>query len=262
MLRSAILIGALASGGAAAWVSTAMTAAPPAARPEVLAATVPQSAATTQVLVAAGPLAPGAILAPENLLWQDWPEDAVSEGFILRSAQPDAQTFFAGQITGSDLAVGEPIRVERLVRGDGGFLSVTLAPGKRAVAVRVSAQSSAGGFIMPGDRVDVVRTFSMTNSAGVSQMVSETILQNVGVLAIDQSTLNRGEGALLGETATLELDAAQVETVVASEAMGMLSLSLRSFADYDDVPRVAEAATQASTVRIFRSGIVEEVVLP
>ncbi len=262
MLRSAILIGALGAGGAAAWVALTMTPSPPA--PSVTLQ-VPQS--TAQVLVAAGQLRPGAVLKPDDMRWQSWPEDALVEGLVVRASQPDAPAAFAGQLTRTDLAAGEPIRADRLVRGQGGLLSVMLASGKRAIAVRISAQNTAGGFIMPGDRVDVVRTFSRPDASGQSRMVSETILRNIRVLAIDQSTENLGEGAVLGQTATLELDAVQVELVVAGEAMGMLSLSLRSFADNDETPQIEEAPAQASVltpsrtppVRIFRSGSIEQV---
>lgn len=260
MLRAAILIGALAAGGAAAWVATTMTRATPA--PTV---TLAEPQATAEVLVAATTLNAGTTLKPEYMRWQAWPEEALLEGFIVRTAQPDAPNVLAGQMTRSSVVTGEPIRTERLVRGTGGYLSVVLTAGKRAIAVRTSAQTTAGGFVMPGDRVDVVRTFASADPEGQTRMVSETILQNIRVLAIDQATENSGEGTVLGQTATLELDAAQVETVVAGEAMGLLSLSLRSFADHDEAPRVVKTPPQVQTpsktppVRIFRRGVVEQV---
>ncbi len=260
MLRIAILLLALGAGGAAAWVATSVTPVP---RQSAVALPPPQP--TAEVLVAAGPLVPGAVLKPEDMRWQSWPENALVEGFVVRTSQPDAPEAFTGQLTRVDFAPGEPIRAEKLILGKGGFLSVMLDPGKRAVAVRISAESTAGGFIMPDDRVDVLRTVSLPGESGQSRMVSETILRNVRVLAIDQNTDNRTSGAVLGKTATLELETDEVEIVVAGEASGLLSLSLRSFADNDVVPPIvaAPAAKPAAkpTVRIFRSGSVEQVEL-
>ena len=262
MLRAAILIGALGAGGAAAWIATTMTTAAP--TPTV---TLQEPQATVEVLVSAAPVNIGAVLKQDDMRWQAWPEESLVEGYVTRAAQPDAPANFAGQMTRTSLATGEPIRAERLVRGEGGILSVMLTTGKRAVAVRTSAQSAAGGFIMPGDRVDVVRTYSMPNLSNQARMISETILRNIRVLAIDQATENVGDGTALGQTATLELDAEQVESVVAGEAMGLLSLSLRSFEDNDDAPSVIQIAppvetpTQTPPVRIFRGGVVEQVEL-
>lgn len=258
MLRIAILIGALGAGGAAAWVATSNTGS---SLEQSASLQEPQSLA--EVLVAAVPLIPGAMLKPEDMRWQAWPEAALADGFVVRADQPDAPAMFVGQLSRTDLAAGEPMRAERFIRAEGGILSVMLSPGKRAVAVRISAQSTAGGFIMPGDRVDVLRTVSGTDLSGQTRMISETILRNIRVLAIDQSIENLGEGAVLGETATLELDALQVELVVSGEAMGLLSLSLRSFADNDDAPLVPVAQVSAPVatppVRIFRGGVIEQV---
>lgn len=260
MLRAAIVIGALAAGGAAAWVATkSTTSAPP---PPV---SMQEPTATAEVLVAASSLSPGIVLKPQDMRWQIWPEQALAEGFVIRSVQPDAPAAFAGQMPRSGVAAGEPIRADRLVHGTGGFLAVMLTAGKRAIAVRTSAQTTAGGFVMPGDRVDVLRTFSRPDATGTARMVSETLLQNIRVLAIDQATESAGEGSVLGQTATLELDASQVEAVIAGEAMGLLSLSLRSFADNDEAPALVQSPlpiqipSRTPPVRIFRGGVVEQV---
>jgi len=257
MLRFLILFVALAAGGIAAWVSMTMVSVP--SLPSVAPATPLSSA---EVLVAAGPLEPGAVLTSEDMRWQVWPEAALVDGFVIRANQPDAPDGFVGHLTRVDLAAGEPIRAERLIFSQGGFLSVMLDPGKRAIAVRISAESTAGGFIMPNDRVDVLRTNSVPGPSGQALMVSETILRNIRVLAIDQTTDSPAGGAVLGKTATLELEADEVEVVVAGEASGLLSLSLRSFADNDDAARIVAPAPPAATVRIFRSGVIEQVVMP
>ena len=121
--------------------------------------------------------------------------------------------------------------------------------------VRVSAQNTAGGFILPNDRVDVVQTVTQQAAPDAPvENVSRTILTNIKILAIDQTVDEQnGEAVVVGKTATLELDPAQVELVTAAEASGALSLSLRSVTDTDDVAASANDR-QSGTVRIFRSG--------
>jgi pilus assembly protein CpaB len=102
----------------------------------------------------------------------------------------------------------------------------------RAISVAISAETGAGGFILPNDRVDVLLT-SKQDGGGTSRSISETILSNVRVLAIDQTfqTNDKGEQVVVGKTATLELEPAQTEVVAYAEQSGQLSLTLRSIAD-------------------------------
>ena len=107
------------------------------------------------------------------------------------------------------MIAGEPIRREKLVKGQG-FMSAILPAGMRAVAINIDSQgaTSAGGFILPGDRVDVIRT-SRDASAGASSdnYVSETLLQNVKVLAVGPNIQEKnGQSVVVGSNATLELD--------------------------------------------------------
>ncbi len=110
----------------------------------------------------------------------------------------------------SPFVAGEPIREVKLARPGSGFLSAILPSGMRAVAVRVSASNTAGGFILPGDRVDVVadRCPAIERATRRRENVSRTILANIKVLAIDQTVGDKqGEAVVVGKTATLELDA-------------------------------------------------------
>ena len=254
MLRVFILFVAVASGGTAAWVTTNSA-------PEQVAVAVPEALPTAEVLVAAGPLEPGSVLRREDMRWQPWPLDGLTDGFVLREDRSDAPQEFVGKLTRGDLASGEPIRAERLIETRGGFLSALLDPGMRAVAVRISAESTAGGFIMPNDRVDVLRTISRPGPSGQSEIESEAILRDIRVLAIDQATDTGDSGAVLGKTATLELAVSEVEIVVAAEASGLLSLSLRSVADATGGPRIVDAPTPKPAIRIFRAGVMEQVYL-
>ena len=207
------------------------------------------------VLVAASDIGQGAKLTPENVRWQRWPDEAVNASYIQKQTRPGAVEDLSGSVVRSQFVAGEPIRMVKLARPESGFLSAILPSGMRAIAVRISAQNTAGGFILPGDRVDVVQTISQQSSAEVqAETVSRTILTNVKVLAIDQTVDEQeGEAVVVGKTATLELDPAQVELITAAEASGTLSLALRSMADTDELVSAHEQR-QTSTVRIFRAG--------
>jgi len=127
----------------------------------------------------------------------------------------------------------------------------------RAAAIDISPESSAGGFILPDDRVDVVltrRDKAAEKQTGVEKFTSDTIIRNLRVLAIDQAvddaTKNDSSKAnVIGKTATLELDPAQAEILTAAQASGTLSLSLRSAADNDDY-----RLSNRQAVRIIRAG--------
>lgn len=238
MLRILILVIALGAGGGAAWIAYATLSRED--DPTPVAETEPVAA--DAALVATRTIAQGEEIAPDTLRWQPWPEEALSDGMILRSEQPDALERYAGWTSRRQLLAGEPLRLERLIEGDGGLMSLMLTPGMRAVAVRVSAESGAGGFVMPEDRVDVIHTEMRETAAGGGQPVSETIIGNVRVLAVDQLVQQtEGGAAKVAETATLELTPEQVEELSNARSSGQLSLALRSVADFDE-PEVGELA--------------------
>jgi pilus assembly protein CpaB len=264
MLRLALLIVALSAGGGAAWVALAMQS-----DPAIATITHPEPVVMPEVLVASSDLAQGQALSKENIRWQSWPESAVSSAYITRSARRDAVETLSGSIVRSRIIAGEPLREEKLAPLNAGFLSAFLPAGKRAMAIRISAESTAGGFILPNDRVDVLHTAAdQGQSDGPKQHVSRTILKNISVLAIDQSVDERAKdekskgekntpkAVVVGKTATLELNLQQAEVLAAAEATGTLSLVLRSAADNgESVPE----QQNRQTVRIIRNGRIDVV---
>lgn len=253
MLRILLFSVALVAGGSAAWVAFALQ---PRQGPATAVAEPAPPLPTQKVLVAAGDVAQGQTLSRENLRWQTWPEEAISPGFISRSARPDALETLQGAIVRSRIVAGEPIREEKLVNTDSGYLAAILPAGQRAVAVRVSAENTAGGFILPNDRVDVLHTVQRSGD-GQSASESRTILRNVRVLAIDQMAdeTSSESAAAVGKTATLELTPEQAEVIAAAEASGSLSLALRSAADADETDEPVRRT--ATAVRIVRGGRIE-----
>ena len=84
--------------------------------------------------------------------------------YIQKQTRPDAIEQLQNSIVRSQFVAGEPIREVKLARPESGFLSAILPPGMRAIAVRISAQNTAGGFILPGDRVDVIETVASSSA--------------------------------------------------------------------------------------------------
>lgn len=255
MLRTLLFSLALASGGVAAWLVASMQ--PAETRTNDGVAVAPTQ--TEEVLVAARDVEQGAQLLPEDLRWHNWPADAINGAFILRSARPDAAKKFAGSMVRGRVVAGEPMVAEKLAPAGSSILSAVLTPGMRAVAIGISAEKTAGGFVLPNDHVDVLLTGPCRPGDGCNgSMTVRTILKNVRVLAIDQAgSETNSEDSLLGKTATLELDPLQVETLIAAEASGTLALVLRSAADH---AAPSEAASERSrTVRVRRQGVSEYV---
>jgi pilus assembly protein CpaB len=254
MLRVLILLIALGAAGTAAWLALAMQSsdAPAAA----IAAPAPQ-VRTVEVLVASADIGQGQSLDPANLRWQAWPEDAANPGFISRSARVDAIETLSGSAVRSRFVAGEPIMEEKLARSGSGLLATVLPSGKRAIAIRVSAENTAGGFIVPNDQVDVIHTVTQQGQGeGQMEGVSHTILRNIRVLAIDQEAdESKDQTVVIGKTATLQLDPDQAEIVTGAQASGLLSLSLRSIADSDENSVMGEQ--KSASVRILRAGHTE-----
>lgn len=252
MLRAIVLIVALASGGVAAWLVGAMQSDGPASA-DLAAQQKP--AAVSQVLVAAAPLEQGAQLGPDKLRWQTWPDGALQKSYILRSQRPKAIEEMSGRVVRSRLVAGAPVLPENVAPAKSSFLAAILSPGMRAVAIRVSADKTAGGFVLPNDRVDVLLAVPCRPQDGCQSGVTvRTILKNVRVLAIDQSGSGKSsDGALVGKTATLELSPKQAETIVGAQAAGTLSLVLRAAADHGK--EAGAVQDKARTVRVLRGGV-------
>ena len=228
--RIVVLAVAVGAGGIAALL---------AGRQEKVEAPPPEPVAkldTTEVLVANADIGIGRAVTAGDLQWQTWPTAAASTYFIRKTERPNAMTELVGSIARAPLVTGEPVRESKLIKADGsGFMAAILPPGMRAVSTEISPETGAGGFILPNDRVDVIlsrRDREAEKAAGVDTYVSEPILSNLRVLAIDQAIEEKnGQKVVVGKTATLELAQRQAETLALARQQGTLSLALRSIAD-------------------------------
>jgi pilus assembly protein CpaB len=193
---------------------------------------------TVDVLVAAKEVPMGQKLAGGAISWQSWPEKMVSPAMITRAAEPDAQEKYEAARARVAIFESEPILMKKLVMPtEKGFMSAILPKGYRAISVRISEETGAGGFILPNDRVDVILTRKVDDdSSSQKAALSETVIRNVRILAIDQTFRQEGEGdqvVVAKKTATLELNPEQAEIVSMAESWGQLSLALRSIAEND-----------------------------
>jgi len=121
-------------------------------------------------------------------------------------------------------------------------MAAVLTPGKRAVGVKVNAERGAGGFILPNDRVDVILTRKLgQDSSGVPAYQAATVLRDIRVLAVDQTSDEEGDSkAIVGKTATFELSERESEILALAEAMVDLSLTLRSLSKSEGASQTAE----------------------
>ncbi len=191
------------------------------------------------VLVAANRLELGSLISDKDLRWQQWPKKIASSDFVVRTTNGANRKKITGSAVRSVIVAGEPINLAKLVSTKGGgYMAAILPKGMRAISVRISPVTGAGGFILPNDRVDVLLTRkekSLIEGQSGQIYLSETILSNVKVLAIDQS-LKEKKGSdsrqvAVGKTATLELEPSQAELLSLSVSKGEITLALRSIVD-------------------------------
>jgi pilus assembly protein CpaB len=226
--RIVVLTVALAAGGVAAIL---------AGRPQNLVE-VKQApkVATVDILVAKSDISLGQKVTPADVQWQAWPASASTGNFIRMTERPNAIEQLSDNIARAPFVAGEPIREAKLVNAKGsGFMAAILPPGMRAISTQISAETGAGGFILPNDHVDVIlarRVRVAANAPGTEGQTSETILRNVRVLAIDQNVQEKdGQKVVVGKTATLELAPPQAEALTLAQQTGTLALALRSMTD-------------------------------
>jgi pilus assembly protein CpaB len=226
--KVALLIVALIVAGGTAFLARSMfnqASAPP-------AAAAPQKLGP-EILVATRALPVGTIIEPDSFRFQPWPAELVENAYYLKDdVDPNS---LAGTVVRSAVTAGQPLTQGALVKpGDRGFLAAALGPGMRAVTVSVSAQGGVAGFVFPGDRIDIVLTQQVPGD-GATLKASETIVRNLRVLATDQRTVTEDEEGkkevITFSNVTIEVTPRIAEKIAVAQAIGQLSLSLRSIAD-------------------------------
>ena len=203
-------------------------------------------AALNFVRVAAHTFQVGTLLDGTNAPFHEW-DGRITEDMIPKDVA--AEQDISGAVIIAPIAKGQAIlRSQLLLPGQEGFLAAVLHPGMRAISIAVDAVSGNAGHIFPGDHVDVILTQDLarlTEGMSNQRLASETILQDVRVIAVDQNlneNLKQRDAEKVARTITLEVDQADAQRVTLASGLGKLSLSLRGLlkADLPEVDRLAQ----------------------
>lgn len=198
----------------------------------------PAAPATVGYFVAARPLPKGTLARQEDFTLRQVPPDRVPTGAILET--PDSSAGLPGSLVRRFVDAGSPITLQDILRPrDRGFLASVLAPDSRAISLKVDEESGVAGLVRPGDHVDVVLTQVFEKADPARRAMSETVLRNVRIIAIDQEIVQGGRGlsavtGKLPQTVSLELTQEQVKKVTVAKQLGTLSLAVRAAIDQWD----------------------------
>lgn len=216
-----------------------------------------------QVLVAAKNLPLGTNLAEGDLKWQTWPGTPF-EGAIVRKGEEKAVDALNGRLI-QKISDGQPVLRNAVFKeGRGNLVAATLGEGMRAISIPVKAQNMAGGFVKPGDYVDVVLTYRVRMTGGtaraaanlVNRYATETIIKNARVLGVDQDPKSETDDkGKVGKTVTLEVSAIDAEKVALGQEMGKMTLALRGLGDKED--RNKDSTTTDVQLSSVMQGVVE-----
>ncbi len=219
--------------------------------------------ARVQIVVASKPIKAGEVLSESNMKWVDWPKSGIFEGMLQKDGNKKITDIASGKVR-RPMALNEPITKASLVEQKANFLAASLAPGMRAVAINASARSAAGGFVSPGDHVDIVLNYRPRinipggNDAATQALIqenvtgraAETIMQNVKVLAVDQRATRNEEKVLPGKVYTMEVDPKGAQVLSVADSVGALELVLRPLGD-DKINDRLPAATDARMTHLY-----------
>lgn len=233
------------------------------------------------VLVSTMEIPFGSRLNVDHFMWDQWPAEAVNANLIWKSQsgeipeldnimtepRPQAIEDLTGGVARSVIFEGEPISERKIVMpGAQGLMATILKPGMRAVTTRISVDTAAGGFVQPGDHVDVILTTAITDNLqsgfgnSTTQYMAETIFENVRVLAIDQTFSSNSDAgaAVIGSTATFEMTQQDAELLQQAVAQGDLTLTLRpmvgSYSSAGKSTASIKGNKQQSTLTVIRNG--------
>ncbi len=215
-----------------------------------------------EVYVPARELAAGTILSPDRLSRMEIAESEVSGQMVVADAA--GAQYLAGSVARQVLPAGVPIARSAIVQpGDRGFLAAVLPQGKRAITIAISEVAGIGGLVLPGDRVDLILTYSIAGDiidAEREIRASETVMKNIRVLALDQRLGpvmldEKGEATTppVARTATLEVSPSQAEMITLGQTLGNLSLVLNSVRDGGDPAEVAASDDDPRTEEVAMS---------
>jgi pilus assembly protein CpaB len=206
----------------------------------------PQQTTTQTIVVASKPLRFGMELQRGYLREMPWVEDSLPAGAF---AKIDAALAGGKRVVLAPIEVNEPVLAVKITGpGQRATLSALVQPGMKAVTIRVNDIEGVGGFVLPGDRVDVV----MTRQLDKGSASNEVVLQHVRVLAIDQHADTRSDKPSIAKAVTLEVDTIDAQKVWLAASVGNLSLLLRKAGE------VAAEKTRRVTLKDLLGEVIPE----
>ena len=188
-----------------------------------------------QIAVARVPMEYGTVITSENIRMVSWPSTSLPAGAFqsLKGLYGQGDP----RVALRPIEAGEPILPGKIT-GPGGRASVSalIDPSMRAVAVRINDVAGVAGFVLPGDSVDILLTRQpqLDGESGSAQQITDVLMQNVRVIAIDQSPSEKSTEPKVGKTVTLLVDQPGSQKLALAGQVGSLSLALRNAADQDN----------------------------
>jgi len=222
MIAVAVVFGLLAVFVAQSWLNSQAEA-----RLRSLEAQKVQPVSAQTIVVASRQLRFGNELSASVLREMPWPADAVPQG-AFRSI-PEVLT--AGKrVVLTAIEANEPVLASKITGlGQRATLSATIGEGHKAVTIRVNDVDGVAGFVLPGDRVDVMLSRQLEKNSAINDVV----LKNTRVLAVDQLADERSDKPSVAKAVTLEVDLAGAQKLSLASQVGTLSLALRKAGDQD-----------------------------
>ena len=206
-------------------------------------------AGMTRVAVAAVPLDYGVEITPDKVRFVDYPTASLPPGSFNSLAEllPDGKR----RVAVRPMMVHEPILAAKLTgEGEGVSLAALLPAGKRAAAVRLNDVSGVAGFVQPNDAVDVLVTRQGAGGDRDGQ-ITDLLLQNIRVIAIDQNARNADGTPVIAKTATLEVDPIEAQKLALAQQIGQLSLVLRKPGEEENDPLIQTVSLQHLRHRVY-----------
>lgn len=222
----------------------------------------PRKVATQTIVIAAQPLRFGAELKSEMLKEIEWPATTLPAGAFAKVADVLGK---GRRLVLSPVEPNEPVLAVKLTGpGERATLSALVRPGMKAVTVRVNDVEGVGGFVMPGDHVDVV----LTRTVEKGSATAEVVLQNTRVLAVDQSADQRTSKAAVPKSVTLEVDTLDAQKIWLASSVGSLSLLLRKAGESAEVEtrkislKDLHSKGSSTTITVTRASTKQEYSVP
>ena len=189
-------------------------------------------AQSVTVVMAAQDIAFGQIIEATKLRTAAWPADLVPPGAVTDLASMLPAPGIEPRRARRAITQGEPLKAA-MVSGFGEKVTIVqaLAPGHRAMSIKVNAETGVGGFVTPGDRVDILLTQGRNET-----LKTVTILQNARVIGVDQTADTRADSPEIARTVTVEVSPEEGQRLALAQSAGTLSLTLRTLEANNDVP--------------------------